>query len=129
MMMFENTLLKSLKPTTLFSILSHLFLILLSISFQKNKTFILNLLFYLCIINGLTAILFIVDKWISSRNGKRISESTLHFFEFSGGIFAVILLMPTIRHKNRKKSYWITSIFIAIGWVVFLIYYMVGKFC
>jgi uncharacterized membrane protein YsdA (DUF1294 family) len=81
------------------------------------------LILYLAIINGLTAILFTADKWIASQRDKtRISESTLHFFELFGGVFSVILLMPIIRHKNKKKKYWRVSIFILIGWIFFLTY-------
>jgi len=79
-------------------------------------------MFYLCAINGISAILFIADKWIAPRKGTRISESTLHLFEFFGGIFAIILLMPIIGHKKKKKKYWIVSVFILIWWVFFLIY-------
>ena len=66
--------------------------------------------------------MFITDKRMASRKGKRVSESTLHFFEFLGGVFFTILLMPIIRHKNKKKKYWIVSVFILIGWILFLVY-------
>lgn len=77
---------------------------------------------YLLIINLITSTLFIVDKWMATRKGKRVSESTLHFFELLGGVFFIILLMPVIRHKNKKKKYWRVSIFILIGWIFFLVY-------
>ena len=80
----------------------------------------LNFIVYLCIVNGLTAIFFIADKRFAKRKDKRISESTLHLFELLGGIFAVVLLMPIIRHKNRKQKYWIISVFIFLGWIILL---------
>jgi uncharacterized membrane protein YsdA (DUF1294 family) len=78
----------------------------------------LRLIIYLGIVNVLTAVFFTADKYSSKRNGKRISESTLHLFEMFGGIFAVALLMPVIRHKNRKIKYWAVSIFILILWII-----------
>ncbi len=72
------------------------------------------------VVNFITVILFIADKRFAMRKGKRISESTLHFFELLGGVFSVILIMPIIRHKNKKRKYWIVSILILIGWIFLL---------
>ncbi|MEI8085780.1 MAG: DUF1294 domain-containing protein [Paludibacter sp.] len=76
--------------------------------------------YYLAIINLLSGILFSYDKQAARKNRRRIPETTLHTFELVGGAFANIMLMYTLRHKNRKFSYyWVTWV-VMIGWVVIL---------
>lgn len=73
---------------------------------------------YLLIINFVSGILFSYDKHAARRNHQRISEITLHLLELLGGVFANLMLMYTLRHKNRKFSYyWVTWLAI-IGWLV-----------
>jgi len=77
---------------------------------------------YLLIINTLSGILFAFDKLAAKKNRWRISEITLHIFEFLGGVFANILLMYTLRHKNRKFRYWVWTWLVMILWLIILSY-------
>jgi uncharacterized membrane protein YsdA (DUF1294 family) len=85
-----------------------------------NLTFILA---YLLIINILSTIFFIADKIKAQQKKRRIPEKTLHIFEFLGGVFANLVLMYTIRHKNQKTSYFTYTYLALILW--FLIFYLI----
>lgn len=74
---------------------------------------------FLLIINVVTSFLFVYDKVAAIKGKKRIPELILHTFEFFGGVFFVVLLIPLINHKNRKRSYYrITYIFMILWMVV-----------
>lgn len=68
-----------------------------------------------------SGVLFAYDKNAARNNRRRIPERTLHFFELLGGVVANLLLMYTLRHKNRKFSYWVWTWLVMIGWVAFII--------
>ena len=72
---------------------------------------------YLIAVNLISAILFIYDKSAATRNKRRIPENLLHFFEFIGGVFAIIVLMYAINHKRRKLSYYLCTWILLIWWV------------
>ena len=71
---------------------------------------------YLIIINMASGFLFAYDKYSSTKNQQRIPEKILHLFELLGGVFANVILMYTIRHKNRKLSFWVCTWLVLIGW-------------
>ncbi len=73
---------------------------------------------YLIIINLISAGLFISDKKSAERNGIRVREAALHLVELLGGVFAVIVLMYVIKHKNRKFKYFIFTYLILLLWIV-----------
>ncbi len=75
---------------------------------------------YLIIINIITTFLFCADKRRAKKDKHRIPESILHLFELMGGIFSVIFLMFTIRHKNQKMSYKLISFIILALWIFFI---------
>ncbi len=75
---------------------------------------------YLIIINIIATILFCADKRKAKKDKRRIPESILHLFELMGGIFSVIFLMFTIRHKNQKMSYKLISFIILALWIFFI---------
>lgn len=77
------------------------------------KTFLI----YLLIINLISAGLFIFDKISAEKNGKRVAEISLHLMELLGGVFAIIVLMYAIRHKNRKFKYFVFTYLILILWI------------
>lgn len=81
---------------------------------------------YLVIINLLSGLLFAYDKYLSTVNRRRIPEKTLHGLEILGGVFANAILIYTIRHKNRKFSYWIWTWLVLIMWI--LIFYFQKKY-
>jgi Predicted membrane protein len=79
---------------------------------------------YLVMINLISGTVFSFDKIAARRQQRRIPERTLHLLEISGGIFINFLLMYTLRHKNRKFSYFGWSWLVLIGWLI-IIYFIV----
>jgi len=77
---------------------------------------------YFLSINLISGLVFSIDKNAAKKGHRRVPERTLHMLEIMGGVFANIFLMFTIRHKNRKFSYWGWTMLVLIGWVVMLIY-------
>jgi len=78
---------------------------------------------YLGIINFISGFFFYIDKKAAIKDRARIPEKTLHMFELIGGVFANIVLIYLIRHKNQKFSYWIWTWIIFIAWGC-LIYFL-----
>jgi uncharacterized membrane protein YsdA (DUF1294 family) len=74
-------------------------------------------LYFICI-NIISGIVFAYDKSAAIRKRQRVPETTLHFLELLGGTFANLLLIYTLRHKNRKFSYWVWTWILGIGWVI-----------
>lgn len=83
--------------------------------------------YYIGIINLLSGFIFAFDKQAAIKGRRRIPERTLHILEMLGGVFANLLLMYTLHHKNRKFSYWIWTWLVMIGWAM-LIYFILRKF-
>ena len=83
-----------------------------------------DLIYYLLLINLVSGIIFFTDKQKAKNKKRRISEKTLHLFEFAGGVFANIFLMYIIRHKNKKTKYFIITYIALILWIfaIFSIY-------
>ena len=79
--------------------------------------------FYLVFINFASGIIFAYDKLQARKNHSRIPERTLHILEMLGGVFAIFLLMYTLKHKNRKFGYWAWTWVMMIGWVVMICWY------
>ena len=77
---------------------------------------------YIVIINLISSLLFIYDKNAAKSKQRRISEKTLHLFEFLGGVLINIVLMYTIKHKNSKFSYYFWTWIILIAWIISVIY-------
>ncbi len=75
---------------------------------------------YFAAINVVSGILFAFDEYAAIKGRRRVPEQTLHFSEILGGVFANIVLMYVLRHKNRKFSYWIWTWLLMIGWLIFL---------
>ena len=73
---------------------------------------------YMIIINITSGILFSYDKHAAGINNRRIPESTLHIFEMVGGVFANMVLMYSIHHKNRKFRYYGVTWMVMMGWVM-----------
>jgi len=73
---------------------------------------------YLIIINLASGIVFIYDKRVAIKNHRRVPERTLHSFELLGGVFANMVLMYSIHHKNRKFRYYGVTWVVMMGWMV-----------
>ena len=72
---------------------------------------------YLILINLASGITFIFDKVAAMNERKRIPEQTLHFLEMLGGVFANLILMYVIRHKNKKVYYYMWTWLILTLWL------------
>lgn len=81
------------------------------------------LIYYLIFINIVAAFVFRQDKGLAKRKQRRVSEKRLHTLEFAGGVFSIIGLMYTMRHKNRKFSYFIWTFLGLALWLVILYFW------
>jgi len=75
---------------------------------------------YLIIINIASGILFSYDKHAARINHRRVPESTLHILEMLGGVFANMVLMYSIHHKNRKFRYYGVTWVVMMGWGIMI---------
>ena len=82
---------------------------------------------YLFLINLISGLIFTYDKYSAIKNRQRISERKLHFFEILGGVFANLILLFLLRHKNRKFAYWFWTCCILILWIIVLYFYIILK--
>jgi len=76
-----------------------------------------GLLIYLIIVNFVSGIIFSLDKYLATKKKRRISESMLHTLEFFGGAFLNLVLIFTIRHKNKKPKYYAYTFILTIVWI------------
>ncbi|MCQ2295056.1 MAG: DUF1294 domain-containing protein [Bacteroidales bacterium] len=72
---------------------------------------------YLIIINVISGIFFALDKRYARKKHRRIPEAVLHLFELLGGVFINLVLMYTIRHKNKKFAYYWLTYLILLIWI------------
>jgi len=84
---------------------------------------------YLAFISLLSGFVFSIDKNAAIKGRRRIPERTLHILEMLGGVFANLLLMYTLHHKNRKFSYWVWTWLILIGWAVPIYFILRNFYC
>ena len=82
------------------------------------KINILYLLYYLLIINILSAFIFYSDKQKAINKRQRIPEVKLHLLELMGGVFIILPMLYLERHKNRKPSYFVLTYLIFLGWLI-----------
>ena len=65
-----------------------------------------NYIFALIILlNIITSIVFIYDKYSACKHKSRISENTLMILSLIGGATSLYLLMYIINHKTRKTKF------------------------
>lgn len=79
--------------------------------FNRNQ---IILLLYFTIVNILTFLLFLLDKFKAEKNKWRISEGILLFMSFLGGATGALIGMVVFKHKLYKKKF-------AIGIPLFII--------
>jgi uncharacterized membrane protein YsdA (DUF1294 family) len=82
--------------------------------------FVNLLCIYLIVLNLVSGIIFAFDKRAAIKNRRRIPERNLHLLELLGGVFANILLMYVLRHKNRKFSYSSLTWVVSLTWILLL---------
>jgi len=81
--------------------------------FEMDKI-IVGVGIYLSLINLITFILYWADKIKARRNSRRVPEKTLHLFALVGGVWGAITAMLLVRHKTKKKSFFLLTILITI---------------
>ncbi|WP_243345372.1 DUF1294 domain-containing protein [Parabacteroides sp. FAFU027] len=79
-------------------------------------------IYYLIFINIASGIIFSHDKRAAIKGYRRVPEQTLHLLELSGGVFLIWALMYSLRHKNRKFSYYAITYLIFAGWIIFILF-------
>ncbi|MDR1726215.1 MAG: DUF1294 domain-containing protein [Bacteroidales bacterium] len=85
--------------------------------------------FYLVIINVLSAIIFYEDlRRARKKKHRRIKETTLHILEIIGGVIGVLLIMLGEGHKSNKKSYFIWTYIIFFLWLIVGYILIIGIF-
>ena len=82
------------------------------------------LYYYLLVISIVAAITFAIDKRRARKQLRRVPENVLHAMELLGGVFIIIPMMYLIRHKNRKKSYFLITYLILVVWLVALYFFL-----
>ena len=95
---------KQRSPYFIFGFLS-LFLLLTLSSYLYVYQNIAPLISYLFAINISTFLLYGYDKFISSKEGLRVPELTLHILAILGGSPAGLLAQKFFRHKTIKGSF------------------------
>jgi uncharacterized membrane protein YsdA (DUF1294 family) len=71
---------------------------------------------YTLILSSITFILYGYDKAQARSHGWRVSENTLHMFEFFGGWPGALIGQHFFKHKTAKLSYQITF------WLIFVVH-------
>ncbi|WP_231562136.1 DUF1294 domain-containing protein [Colwellia psychrerythraea] len=73
-----------------------------------------NLLLVFFAFNGISFLLYALDKYKAKQGYWRIKETTLHFVSLLGGWPGAALAQQLLKHKNRKAAfqvrYWLTII-------------------
>lgn len=80
---------------------------------------------YFALINLVSFVVYWADKAKARRNSRRIRERTLHLFALIGGVWGAIAAMILVRHKTKKSSFFLVTVFITlvnIGYIVGAIY-------
>lgn len=82
------------------------------------------LLGYLFIVNLISLIIYVIDKYAASRSDNRIRESYLLFSGFFGGVIGSLIGMIMFRHKTKKKKFWILNVLFMLMWcyIIYMFY-------
>ncbi len=82
-------------------------------------------LLYLIIINFITFIIYVIDKWKAKRGYWRISEKTLFLLAIVGGSIGALAAMKVFRHKTQHLSFKLgIPTILVIQIVAFVLYFM-----
>ena len=82
------------------------------------------LLGYLFVVNLISLIIYIIDKYAASRSENRVRERYLLFSGFIGGVIGSLIGMILFRHKTKKKKFWILNILFMLMWcyIIYMFY-------
>ena len=84
------------------------------------------ILFYLLIINLITLFVWGYDKKMAKKNSKRISEKSLLWLIFFGGLFGGIIGILVFRHKVSKSTFLLK--FLVVGILQLIIFRFILRF-
>jgi uncharacterized membrane protein YsdA (DUF1294 family) len=84
------------------------------------------LLVWLLVINVVTAIAYAWDKTQARRGGRRVPERRLFLLNILGGFGGAWLVFFGMRHKTRRRSFWVVQSLATIAWSVLLVWLLVG---
>jgi len=79
---------------------------------------------YLISINIFSFILFGIDKLNATKDRKRVSEYSLYYISFIGGIIGILLGVLLFRHKLNKRFFLLVEFCIFLFWT--LLVYLVS---
>lgn len=79
-------------------------------------------LYYLCIVNIISFLLMVIDKYFARTNKHRISEFTLFSWAWIGGSIAVFIAMILCHHKIRKWKFKIGIPLILLNQIAFIVW-------
>ncbi|MBL0687610.1 MAG: DUF1294 domain-containing protein [Sulfurospirillum sp.] len=77
---------------------------------------------YFASINIFTFLLFVIDKYNSSKERARVPEISLYFFSIAGGIFGALFAIIITKHKIRKKIFLMWQSLILLIWLISIYY-------
>lgn len=80
-----------------------------------------ELIIYLLIINALSFLLMLIDKYKARKNHYRIPEAVLLGFAAIGGSLGGLWGMYMVRHKTRKPLFYIGIPFILVVQIIIFI--------
>ena len=82
------------------------------------------LLGYLFVVNLISLIIYIIDKYAASRSENRVRESYLLLSGVIGGVIGSLIGMILFRHKTKKKKFWILNILFMLMWcyIIYMFY-------
>lgn len=84
-------------------------------------------LFWLLVVNVITAAAYAYDKLAAPRGGRRVRERTLWILCLAGGVGGAWLVFFAMRHKTRHRSFWIVQAIATILWVIIVAWLLLGS--
>lgn len=80
----------------------------------------LYLLLYLLVINIISVIVTVYDKYRAVHNQWRVKEATLLLLSFLGGSISMYITMHIIRHKTKKLKFMLgIPLIIVLQFIIF----------
>ena len=78
---------------------------------------------YLVLMNALGLVLMFVDKQFAQKKKRRIPESTLLLTAMLGGSLGSFVGMHLLRHKARKRRFYLGIPLILVGQLLFTVFF------
>lgn len=78
------------------------------------------MVYYLILINFITFLTYMFDKWFAIKRKRRISEYHLLILSIFGGCFLGFISMYLFHHKTRKRKFIVINVIAIIGWLLFM---------